>query len=60
MSNKERITEYLKTVNLGDYDLDGCEINEEDIEFMATHLEKITDIEQVVNDYLFSIRKVLD
>ena len=58
---KERIKEYLSTINLNDYDLGGCEIVDEDIDAIASKMCNGKDsIENVVEEYLCEIRKILD
>lgn len=55
------VKDYLETINLDDYDLGGVEITEEDYE---TILKRVNDgngtLEEVVDDYFFEIREVLD
>ena len=55
-----QVKEYIQeNVNLGDYDLDGCELTEEDYSAIA---EQVTsrDMRPAVHKYLLGIRQVLD
>ena len=57
----ERAKEYISTVRLGDYDLDGVEITDDDYANIGRHVvmsrETLTD---AVHQYLLSVREVLD
>lgn len=57
----KKVKGYFETINLGDYDLDGCEITYENFETIAERVNagKGT-IESVTDDYLYEIREILD
>lgn len=58
--NKSKVKEYFETLNLNDFNLGGVEIVEEDFEAMAEKLNKNTDVKNVVEEYLYNVRKILD
>ena len=59
-NNLRKVKEYFETLNLNDFDLGGVEIVEEDFETMAEKLNKNTDVKDVVEEYLYDVRKILD
>lgn len=56
------VKEYFETnVNLGDYELEGVEITEDDYRTIAARWETSgKSLESIVYEYLLSIREVLD
>lgn len=55
------VEEYFDTVNLGDYDLEGCEFTEDDFDTIKKRWHSGGEkLETVVHDYLLEIREVLD
>lgn len=58
--NIEEIREYVKTVNLGDYDLGGVEITEEDLEEIKTLVGDGKTLKEATDNVLYGIRKTLD
>lgn len=62
MTNRKTVKDYLKSINLGDYDLDGCEITEEDIEVMEKMVKDANgkNMATIVHEYLLRIREILD
>lgn len=57
----DEIKDYIdQNINLGDYDLGGVEITEEDYEAIRTKIEEGEKLEKAVESYLIGIRNVLD
>lgn len=57
----ENVKEYLKAVNLNDYDLGGVEITEEDCEKIVNEVNSDgSNLVNVVSQYLYRIREILD
>lgn len=58
------IKAYLQDVNLGDYDLGGVELTEEDYEAILRHVQATEEgertLEEIVDAYLFEVRDILD
>lgn len=57
----EMIEEYFSSLNLGDYDLGGCEFAEDDFKTVLKRMEDGgKDLKEVVHQYLLEIREILD
>lgn len=58
----EDVRAYIKTLNLNDYDLGGCEVDtDEDCEIILKRLNNSNDtLENIVENYLYEIREILD
>ena len=54
------IEQYLKESNLNDYDLDGVEITEEDIDNIRDEMAKGSSLKDATNTVLYRIRECLD
>ena len=61
MNKLETIRDYFETINLGDYDLEGCEFTDDDFRTILLRVENgDSGLEEVVHQYLLEIREVLD
>lgn len=60
-SNVLAVKEYFETVNLGNYNLEGCEFTENDFSIIEKRWKSGKEIlETVVHNYLLEIREILD
>lgn len=60
-ANYHLVKEYFETINLGDYDLEGCEFTDDDFRDIAVKWERSgKSLEEVVDELLYQIREILD
>ena len=55
-----KVKEHLNNINLGDYDLGGVEIDEEDYESIIRMMNNGKSLEEATHECLLGIRNVLD
>lgn len=59
--NVEDVEKYFASVNLGDFDLGGCQFSQEDYEMILKRMEESgRGMDEVVEEFLFETRDTLD
>lgn len=56
----EKIKNYIENIDLGNYELDGVEITEDDYIYIQELTDKGMPLEEAIHQMLCQIRKVLD